>query len=64
MRSLQAGGVRRKYVLTTRRWRAARDLMLAADRMRDRWAEADKESRDALWRRLHEAADEFRDTCS
>jgi hypothetical protein len=31
----QAGGIRRKYLLTRRRFRAARDLPVVADRMRD-----------------------------
>jgi hypothetical protein len=59
---LQAAGIRRRYLLTTRRFRAARDLLVAADRMRDRWAEAGPGLRDQLWGDLHNAADEFRET--
>jgi hypothetical protein len=59
---LHAGGIRRRYWLTTRRFRAARDLLVAADRMRDHWAEADGEVRTRLWRDLQTRADEFRET--
>lgn len=33
-----------------------RDLVIAADRMADRWAESDKAVRNQLWRDLHRAA--------
>ncbi len=37
---------------------ALEDIVCAADRMRDRWAEADQETRTRdLWRPLHDAAD-------
>lgn len=40
---------------------AARILVEAADRMRDRWAEATPDVRDNdLWRPLHDAADSVR----
>ena len=58
---LHAGGIRRRFLLTTRRFRAARDLMLAADRMRDRWADGDEQVRTALWQQLHTKADALRD---
>jgi hypothetical protein len=59
---LHAGGIRRKFIFTRKRFRAARDLLVAADRMRDRWAEADDSGRNHLWRQLHGKADEFRAT--
>ncbi|HEY5989210.1 MAG TPA: hypothetical protein VIV12_22945 [Streptosporangiaceae bacterium] len=60
--TFHVGGIRRRFVLTTRRFRAARDLMVAADRMRDRWAEGDEQVKQQLWRDLHTRADEFRGT--
>jgi hypothetical protein len=59
---LHAGGIRRRLFLTTARFRASRDLLVAADRMRDRWAEGDDASKQHLWRDLHTKADEFRET--
>lgn len=38
---------------------AARDLLGAADRMRDRWAEGDDEVKRQLWTDLHTKADAF-----
>jgi len=49
-------------VFTTARFRAARDLLAAADRMRDRWAEGDDQVKRQLWQALHTRADEFRET--
>jgi hypothetical protein len=40
---------------------AVRDLILAADRLRDRWAEGDKAVKQQLWRTLHTAADNARE---
>jgi hypothetical protein len=60
-RTLHAGGIYRPLFLTRRRFRAARDLMVAADRMRDRWSEADRSAQNDLWRELHGAADEMRE---
>ena len=60
-RTLHAGGIHRHYILTRRRFRAARDLMVAADRMRDRWSEADDSAKNDLWRELHARADELRE---
>jgi hypothetical protein len=62
MRRLHAGGIRRRYLLTRRRFRAARDLLVAADRMRDRWAEGDDSVKGQLWTDLHTKADELRET--
>jgi hypothetical protein len=56
-----AGGIRRRFIFTTRRFRATRDLLVAADRMRDRWAEGDEATRTDLWRNLHTSADVLRD---
>jgi hypothetical protein len=61
MARVHSGGIRRKFVLTRRRFRAARDLMVAADRMRDRWAEADDAVKRDLWRNLHARADDLRE---
>lgn len=36
-------------------------LCIAADRMRDGWADGDARYRNALWVELHDAADRFRD---
>jgi hypothetical protein len=41
--------------------RAARDLLTAADRLRDRWAEGDDAVKQQLWRDLHTKADELRE---
>ncbi|MFI6819734.1 hypothetical protein ACIBJE_02130 [Micromonospora sp. NPDC050187] len=60
--TLHAGGIRRRLILTTRRFRAARDLLVAADGMRDRWAEADDAARGELWTNLHQRADDLRDS--
>ncbi|MFY1588979.1 hypothetical protein ACN267_31315 [Micromonospora sp. WMMD734] len=59
---LHAGGIHRRLVLTTRRFRAIRDLLVAADRMRDRWAEGDEAVRRELWTNLHKRADDLRDS--
>lgn len=59
---LQAGGIRRRFLLTTTRFRASRDLLIAADRMRDRWAEADDVAKKRLWQDLHTKADDYRET--
>lgn len=59
--ALHAGGIRRRFILTTRRFRASRDLIVAADRMRDRWSEADDAVRTELWRNLHSEADNLRE---
>lgn len=60
-RRVQAGGIRRRYLLTRRRWRAVRDLLVAADRLRDRWAEGDQAVKQQLWQALHTRADELRE---
>ncbi len=64
MNRVHAGGIRRKYLLTTHRFRAARDLLVAADRMRDQWAEGDDTVKQQLWRDLHTKADELREVLS
>jgi hypothetical protein len=61
MTRLHAGGIHRKWLLTTRRFRAARDLLTATDRMRDDWAEGDDARKQELWRAVHNRADEFRE---
>jgi hypothetical protein len=59
---LHAGGIRRRFLLTTARFRASRGLLVAADRMRDHWAESDAASKQRLWQELHTKADEYRET--
>jgi hypothetical protein len=61
MTRLHAGGIRRCYLLTRRRFRAVRGLLVAADRMRDRWAEGDDAVKQTLWRDLHTKADDLRE---
>jgi hypothetical protein len=58
---MHAGGIRRRLLLTTRRFRATRDLLVAADRMRDNWADGDDAVRRDIWRSLHTKADDLRD---
>jgi hypothetical protein len=43
--------------MTWRQFTAARALVFAADRMRDRRADADPAGKSALWRALHDAAE-------
>jgi hypothetical protein len=62
--SVHAGGIRRRYLLGRRRFAAVRELLVAADRMRDRWAEGDDAVRQRLWRELHTRADELREALS
>ena len=61
---LHAGGIHRKLLFTTRRFRATRDLLVAADRMRDRWAEGDDRVKAELWTALHTRADDLREVLS
>jgi hypothetical protein len=56
-----AGGIRRHWWLTPRRFRAVRDLLTATDRMRDRWAEGDGPVKQELWITLHTRADQLRE---
>ncbi|MCW2904467.1 MAG: hypothetical protein JWO67_6732, partial [Streptosporangiaceae bacterium] len=50
--------------MTWRQFTAARALVFSADRMRDRWADADAAGKNALWRALHDAADELAEALS
>ena len=64
MTRFHVGGIRRRYVLGRRRFRAVRDLLVAADRVRDRFNDADVAERRRLWAELHVRADELREALS
>lgn len=53
-----AEGARRQHEITHEEHLATllRDVVVAADRMRDNWAEADEAVRQKLWRDLHAAS--------
>jgi hypothetical protein len=62
MSRLHAGGIHRRYILTPLRFRAVRDLLVAADRIRDQWADSDDAVKRRLWIDLHTKADAVRET--
>lgn len=63
-RRMHAGGIYRKFIFTRRRWRATRDLLVAADQMRDRWVDGNAAVDAELWRKLHTRADDLREVLS
>jgi hypothetical protein len=52
-------GYPRRWWFSRARFRAAIDLLNAADRMRSRWADASPDVRNEMWRALHTAADQL-----